>query len=210
MFEIIVAGGWLMVPIILCSIIAMAIVAERFWSLRADKVAPKQLTAQVWQWYHSGQLNGERLKGIEQSSGLGRMLVTGIANMRYGREVMKERIEDTGRYVIHDLERYLTALGTIAAVSPLLGLLGSVTGLMKVFSAVTQHGVGNPQVLAGGISEIMVATAAGLVVAIPSVIFYRYFQRRVDDLAITMEQEVLKLIDAAHAESHAAPAAGQE
>lgn len=201
MFEIIVAGGWLMVPIILCSIIAMAIVAERFWSLRADKVVPKELTAQVWQWYHAGQLNNERLQTIEQGSGLGKMLSTGIVNMRYGREVMKERVEDTGRYVIHDLERYLTALGTIAAVSPLLGLLGSVTGLMKVFSAVTQHGVGNPQVLAGGISEIMIATAAGLVVAIPSVIFYRYFQRRVDDLAITMEQEVLKLIDAAHAES---------
>ncbi len=204
MFEIVVAGGWVMVPIILSSVVAMAIIAERFWSLRKERIVPQGLVAEVWQMHKSRQLDEASLRALHDESPLGRILAAGLVNMHQPREVMKERIEDTGRHVVHELERYLNTLGTIAAVAPLLGLLGSVTGLMKVFNAVTLHGAGNPQAMAGGISEIMIATAAGLCVAIPAVIFYRYFQRRVDDLAVTLEKEVLKLIDAVYAESSSA------
>ncbi len=203
MFEIVVAGGWVMVPIILASVLALAIIVERFWTLRPSKIAPAGLAAKVLQMHKSRQMDDAHLKELYDDSPLGRMLATGLINMHQPREVMKERVEDTGRHVIHELERYLSTLGTIAAVAPLLGLLGSVTGLMSVFTAVTLHGAGNPQAMAGGISEIMIATAAGLAVAIPAVIFYRYFQRRVDDLAITMEAEALTLIDAVYADTSA-------
>lgn len=203
MFEIIVAGGWVMVPIILSSVVALAIIVERFWTLRQSKIAPAGLAVKVLQMHKSRQIDDARLKELHDDSPLGRILATGLVNMHHPREVMKERVEDAGRYVIHELERYLNTLGTIAAVAPLLGLLGSVTGLMAVFTAVTLHGAGNPQAMAEGISEIMIATAAGLAVAIPTVIFYRYFQRRVDDLAITMEQEVLTLIDAVYSNTSA-------
>lgn len=203
MFEIIVAGGWVMVPIILSSVVALAIIVERFWTLRQSRIAPAGLAVKVLQMHKSRQIDDARLKELHDDSPLGRILATGLVNMHHPREVMKERVEDAGRYVIHELERYLNTLGTIAAVAPLLGLLGSVTGLMEVFTAVTLHGAGNPQAMAEGISEIMIATAAGLAVAIPTVIFYRYFQRRVDDLAITMEQEVLTLIDAVYSSTSA-------
>lgn len=203
MFEIIVAGGWVMVPIILSSVVALAIIVERFWTLRQSRIAPVGLAVKVLQMHKSRQIDDARLKELHDDSPLGRILATGLVNMHHPREVMKERVEDAGRYVIHELERYLNTLGTIAAVAPLLGLLGSVTGLMEVFTAVTLHGAGNPQAMAEGISEIMIATAAGLAVAIPTVIFYRYFQRRVDDLAITMEQEVLTLIDAVYSNTSA-------
>lgn len=203
MFEIVVAGGWVMVPILLSSVLALAIIAERFWTLRQKRIAPAGLAAKVLQMHKSRQMDDARLKELHDDSPLGRMLATGLVNMHHPREVMKERIEDTGRHVIHELERYLNTLGTIAAVAPLLGLLGSVTGLMAVFTAVTLHGAGNPQAMAGGISEIMIATAAGLAVAIPAVIFYRYFQRRVDDLAITLEQEAMTLIDAVYSDTSA-------
>lgn len=203
MFEIVVAGGWVMVPIILASVLALAIIVERFWTLRPNKIAPAGLAEKVLQMHKSRQMDDAHLKELYDDSPLGRMLATGLINMHHPREVMKERVEDTGRHVIHELERYLNTLGTIAAIAPLLGLLGSVTGLMEVFTAVTLHGAGNPQAMAGGISEIMIATAAGLAVAIPAVIFYRFFQRRVDDLAITMEQQALMLIDVVYADTSA-------
>ena len=203
MFEIIVAGGWVMVPILLSSVLALAIIAERFWTLRQRRIAPAGLATKVLQLHKSRKLDDASLKEIYDDSPLGRMLATGLINMHHPREVMKERVEDTGRHVIHELERYLNTLGTIAAVAPLLGLLGSVTGLMEVFNAVTLHGAGNPQAMAGGISEIMIATAAGLAVAIPAVICYRLFQRRVDELAMTMEQEALMLIDAVYSDTSA-------
>lgn len=198
MLEILKAGGWVMWPIIICSVVSMAIIFERFWSLQPRLVIPKDLVAKIWQQYNNGGLSQQHIDAVRDGSPLGKVLAAGIYAMNESREVMKERVEDAGRHVVHELERYLNALGTIATISPLLGLLGSVTGLMQVFNAVTEHGVGNPQALAGGISEIMIATAAGLAVAIPSVIFYRFFQRRVDELAVSIEQEVLKLIDAAH------------
>jgi len=186
-------------PIIGCSVISMAIILERFWSLQPRLVIPRDLVSKIWQQYSNGGLSQQHIETVRDASPLGKVLAAGLYSLNQSREIMKERVEDAGRHVVHELEHNLNALGTIATIAPLLGLLGSVTGLMQVFNAVTEHGVGNPQALAGGISEIMIATAAGLAVAIPSVIFYRFFQRRVDELAVVIEQEVIKLIDAAHA-----------
>lgn len=207
-FEIIVAGGWLMVPIVLCSIAALAIIAERFWSLRQDKVAPRNLVAQVWQWRRNNQLTQEQVLALRASSPLGRVLAAGLLNMTHSREVMKESLEETGRQVVLELERYLNTLGTIASISPLLGLLGTVVGMIKVFTAITTQGVGNPGVLAGGISEALITTAAGLTVAIPSLMFYRYFRGKVDALVLKMEEEALKLVEVIHGEREAGDSAG--
>ncbi|MDH3414407.1 MAG: MotA/TolQ/ExbB proton channel family protein [Gammaproteobacteria bacterium] len=201
MFELVKAGGWLMVPILLCSVIAMAIVAERFWTLQTRRIAPKNLVVLVWQWAKGGHLTEERIRALRKGSPLGRILAAGLANRHLDRELMKEGIEDVGRHVIHDLERYLNALGTIASITPLLGLLGTVIGMIKVFSVITTQGIGDPGVLAGGISEALITTAAGLTVAIPSLMFHRYFRGRVDELVVTMEQEALKMVEALHDKS---------
>lgn len=192
------AGGWLMIPILLCSVVAVAIVVERFWSLQSKKIAPLNLVAQVWQWYKSDSLDEERIDALTSSSPLGRILAAGLLNREHPRDVMKESIEDTGRQVVHELERFLNTLGTIAAITPLLGLLGTVIGMIKVFSEIMKHGVGNPSVLAGGISEALITTAAGLIVAIPTLIFYRYFRGKVDALVLRMEEEALKIVDVMH------------
>ena len=199
MLELVKAGGWLMIPILLCSIVAMAIVAERFWTLQPKRIAPDNLVLQVWQWAKAGQLDEERIRELRTGSALGRILAAGLANRDQTRELMKESIEDVGRHVVHELERYLNALGTIASVTPLLGLLGTVIGMIKVFTVITVQGIGDPGVLAGGISEALITTAAGLTVAIPSLMFHRYFRARVDELVVTMEQEALKMMEALHA-----------
>ena len=187
-----------MVPIIACSVVAMAIIAERFWTLQRKRVAPANLVVQVWQWAKSGHLDEERIRTLRTGSPLGRILAAGLANRDLDRELMKEGIEDIGRHVIHDMERYLNSLGTIASISPLLGLLGTVIGMIKVFAVITTQGIGDPGVLAGGISEALVTTAAGLTVAIPSLLFYRFFRGRIDELVVTMEQEALKMVEALH------------
>ena len=199
MLELVKAGGWLMVPILLCSIIAMAIVVERFWTLQRHRIAPENLVAQVRQWARNGELSEERIRALRRGSSLGRILAAALGSRGRDREVMKESIEDVGRQVVHDLERYLNALGTIASVSPLLGLLGTVIGMIRVFAVITAQGVGNPGVLASGISEALLTTAAGLTVAIPALMFHRYFRGRVDELVVTMEAEALKMVEALHA-----------
>ncbi|MDX1432725.1 MAG: MotA/TolQ/ExbB proton channel family protein [Gammaproteobacteria bacterium] len=198
MLELVKAGGWLMAPILLCSVIAMAIIAERFWTLQRRRIAPSDLVVHVWQWAKAGHLTEERIRTLRRGSPLGRILAAGLANRDKSREVMKESIEDVGRHVVHDLERYLNALGTIASITPLLGLLGTVIGMIRVFSIITTQGVGDPGVLAGGISQALITTAAGLTVAIPSLFFHRYFRARVDELVVTMEQEALKMMEAMH------------
>ena len=200
MFEIVKSGGWLMVPIILCSIVALAIVGERLWSLQRRRIIPKHLVAQIWHLQSKGQLNAEQITMVRKSSPLGRILAAGLANMQNEREIMKEAIEETGRHVVHDLERYLNTLGTIAAITPLLGLLGTVIGMIQVFSVITSQGVGNPTVLAGGISVALITTAAGLSVAIPSLMFHRYFRGLIDSLVVFMEQEAIKLVEVIHGE----------
>jgi biopolymer transport protein ExbB len=196
MFEIVTAGGIVMAPIILCSILALAIILERFWTLREQRIVPAELTDKVWQWVENRSLSDKQIMALEQHSPLGRVLAAGLANRHRDRAVMIEAIEDAGRHVTHDLERYLNMLGTIAAISPLLGLLGTVTGMIRTFKAITVAGVGNPAAMAGGIAEALLTTAAGLLVAIPALVAYRYLRGRVDAHVIQMEKESIKLVQA--------------
>ena len=198
MFELVKAGGWLMLPIIVCSVVALAIIVERLWSLQMRRVLPKHLVAQVWRWEKVHQLNDENLRDLQASSPLGSILAAGILNRYQSRDIMKESIEDTGRHIVHELERYLNTLGTIAAITPLLGLLGTVIGMIKVFATITTQGVGNPGALAGGISEALLTTAAGMSVAIPTLMFFRYFRGRVRMLVLRMEQEAMTMIEIMH------------
>jgi biopolymer transport protein ExbB len=184
-----------MVPILLCSVIAAAICVERFWTLRTAQIAPRNLLAQVWDWIKNNDMDSRKLRELRLGSPLGQILAAGITNHRRGREQMKEAIEEVANQVVHEMERYLNTLGTVAAIAPLLGLLGTVIGMIKVFTSIKLEGTGNAAVLAGGISEALITTAAGLTVAIPSLFFYRFFQRRVDELVISMEQEALKLVE---------------
>lgn len=199
MWEIVRAGGPLMWPIILCSIGAAAIILERLWTLQDKRVLPRELTQKVWQLVESGQINDRVIAALEQNSPLGKVLAAGLANRHRPREVMMERLEDTGRHVIHELERFLNTLGTIAGISPLLGLLGTVTGIIKAFNAITAGGMGDPRMLSGGIAEALITTAAGLCVAIPALIGYRYLRGKVDRIVVEMEKDAIKLADAVEA-----------
>jgi len=196
MFEIIKSGGWLMAPLILCSIVVVAIVAERLWTLQTKRVAPDHLAAQVWNWLKNGELDDVRLETLRAGSPLGRILAAGLEQRHAKRDVMNEAIEDTGRHVVHELDRYLITLGTIATISPLLGLLGTVVGIMRVFAAISTAGLGNPQALAGGISQALITTVAGLTVAIPAYILHRYLRGKVDELVVRMERETMRLMNA--------------
>ncbi len=182
-------------PILACSIAAIAIIIERFWTLNKRAVTPQHLWEQVKQMVERHDFNKVNVGVVRDSSPLGRILAAGMANVRNGRDVMRDAIEEAGRHVVHDLERYLNSLGTIAAITPLLGLLGTVIGMIKVFAAITSHGVGDATILAGGISEALITTAAGLSVGIPSLMFYRYFRGKVQELTISMEQEAIRLIE---------------
>jgi biopolymer transport protein ExbB len=193
--EIILAGGWLMAPILLASTLAVAIIIERFWTLRRSKVTPVGLGAMVEEWAAKHELDQRHLQQLRSGSPLGRILASALKNRQRPREFIKEAVEDTGRHVVHDLERFLNTLGTIAGISPLLGLLGTVIGMIKVFSAIMISGVGDANVLAGGISEALITTAAGLTVAIPSYFFYRFFRGMVAEYVISMEEKAISLID---------------
>jgi biopolymer transport protein ExbB len=196
MWEIVRSGGPLMWPIILCSVAALAIVGERLWTLHPQRVMPRGLLQKVWQLVENNQINDKVIAALQQNSPLGRVLAAGLANRHRSREVLMERLEDTGRHVVHELERFLNTLGTIASITPLLGLLGTVTGIIKAFNAITQGGMGDPRMLSGGISEALITTAAGLLVAIPALIAYRYLRGRVDRIVIEMEKDAIQLADA--------------
>jgi len=197
-FELIQSGGLLMIPILFCSVMAMGIIGERFWTLRKKKILPPEMVSQVWNLAKAKKLDAKILKHLKDSSPLGRILAAGLMSRSLGRDVMKESVAESGRQVAHKLERFLNTLGTIATITPLLGLLGTVVGMIKVFAAIVSHGVGDPTVLAGGISEALITTAAGLVVAIPCVIFHRYFDGLVDAYVLNMEEESIKLIEVIH------------
>jgi biopolymer transport protein ExbB len=201
MWEIVQAGGPLMWPIILCSIVAAAIVLERIWTLQDRRVLPPDLTKKVWKLVESHRIDDKIVAALEQNSPLGKLLAVGLANRDRPREVLMERLEDTGRHVVHELERFLNTLGTIAGVSPLLGLLGTVTGIIKAFNAINAGGAGDPRMLSGGIAEALIATAAGLCVAIPSLVAYRYLRGRVDRIVVEMEKHALRLADAVESSS---------
>lgn len=198
MIDIVKAGGWLMVPILLCSAVAIAIVLERFWTLNPGRITPRNLLGDTWASIKNNEFDNESLKKLQTSSPLGQILAAGIANSRAGRAIMTESIEQAAGHVVHDLERYLNTLGTISLITPLLGLLGTVFGMIKVFTEIMVQGTGNANVLAGGISQALITTAAGLCVAIPALIFYRMFVRRVESLVVDLERESIKLVDALH------------
>ena len=201
------AGGWAIVPILVCSAIALAIVLERFWSLRRKVVAPPELGDQVREWARTRRLDPEHIRELAASSPLGELLAAALSVRYRSREVIKERVEDAGRHVIHQLERFLNTLGTIALIGPLLGLLGTVIGMIRMFLSILEHGVGDAQYMAGGIGEALICTAAGLVVAVPAYIFHRMFRSRVHSYGIDMEREVRALMDALDETSHVAQAA---
>lgn len=190
------AGGLVMVPLLACSVVALAIIIERFWTLQRKRILPDNLVAQVWQWAQSGVLDDRRVQALRSGSPLGRVLAAGIVHRDADRQLMKESIEEVGRLEVFALGRYINVLGTIASISPLLGLLGTVMGMIRIFSAVTKQGVSDPSILAGGISEALITTATGLAVAIPALLFYRFFNRRVEGFVVAMEAESLKLVEA--------------
>ncbi|GIX29603.1 MAG: translocation protein TolQ [Porticoccaceae bacterium] len=196
--EILVAGGWLMIPILACSVAVVTVVVDRLRVLRRGKVLPPRLLGQVWSALKQGRLDRERLVELRASSPLGFVLAAALANAAAGREVMKDSIEEAANLVVHELERYLDVLSIAASVAPLLGLLGTVVGMIEVFTAIVLQGTGNTAVLAGGISEALITTAAGLTVAIPAVVFLRLFERRIEEYAVAMEEQALRLVDAIH------------
>src|SRR3989344_7813396 len=185
----------MMLPIILCSIAAAGIIAERLGPRRPSRIPPPNLLGQVWKWIKEKKLNNQKLKELRANSPLGQILAAGLANSKHGREIMKECIQEAAGRVIHDLERYLNALGTIAGIAPLLGLLGTVLGMIEIFSAFMGSGMANAPLLAGGIAKALITTAAGLMVGIPALFFHRFLQRRVDELVVGMEQEAIKLVE---------------
>ena len=186
-------------PLLLCSIVALAIVAERFWSLQKRNVAPAELLQQVLDHEKANRISDDLLKLLVKSSPLGRLFAVGLVNRDHGREIMKEAIEEEGNIVVHELDRYLNTLGTIAAITPLLGLLGTVIGMIQVFTSITpevmSQGIGDPTVLAAGISKALITTAAGLSIGIPALMFHRYFKGKVHALTVEMEQQSVKLVE---------------
>jgi len=199
-FDIFLAGGFLMWPILLCSLVVIGVSLERYWTLNPAKLAPKTLLAQVWSWIKNNQMDAAKLRELKQSSALGQILAAGLSNSKHGRDVMKDSIQEAATQVVHDLERYINILGTIANIAPLLGLLGTVIGMIEVFNSIMVQGTGNTGVLAGGISVALYTTAFGLIVAIPAMITHRFFQRRIDSIVVTMEEEAIKLVDALHSD----------
>jgi biopolymer transport protein ExbB len=195
MWEIVRAGGPLMWPIIACSIVAAAIILERLWTLQTKRVLPRDLLQKVTQLVEQNQVNDKVVEALEKNSPLGRVLAAGLASRYRGRAIVMERLEDTGRHVVVELERFLNTLGTIAGISPLLGLLGTVTGIIKAFNAINAGGMGDPRMLSGGISEALLTTAAGLMVAIPALVGYRYLRGRVDRIVVDMEKHAIQLVD---------------
>jgi len=182
-------------PIVVCSVLALAIIVERCWSLRRSVVAPRDLMSEIQGMTLGDRLTNEQIDSVRETSALGRILAAGLSRQTQQAFLVKDAIEEAGGHVVHELERYLNALGTIAATTPLLGLLGTVIGMIKVFSAITAVGVGDPQVLAGGISEALITTAAGLSVGIPSLMFHRYFLGKVNELTVAMEQDALRFME---------------
>lgn len=199
MWQIILAAGWPIWPLIFASVVAVAIIGERSFALRERIVAPQNLLPEVQAWLTKGGITKETISRLEQHSLLGRVFATALANAKHSREITKESIEETARAVAHQLEKYLSTLGTIATVAPLLGLLGTVIGMVELFGAFTTTGHDVAQ-FARGISVALYNTAAGIVVAVPAMIAYRYFRTKVDGLLLDMEQQAIKLVEILHGE----------
>ncbi|WP_312913316.1 MotA/TolQ/ExbB proton channel family protein [Stenotrophomonas sp.] len=195
MWELVKAGGWPMVPLLLLGVLALAIVLERFWSLRRNEVLPPGLGQEVRNWAARGKLDASHIESLRANSPLGALLAAALEARNRPREQIRERIEDTGRHLVHRMGRFLNVLGTIASAGPLLGLLGTVVGMIQMFLGILDHGVGDVNQLAGGIGKALVCTATGMILAIPALMFHRYFRGRIDGYVIEMEQEAGALLD---------------
>jgi biopolymer transport protein ExbB len=195
MFEFFQAGGWLMIPILLSSIIAMAIIMERGLSLRSIRVVPRSAIKLARALAKMQNIPNEELAKLRQHSLVGKVLVNVLDNHQQPRYMIRENVEEAGRHAVHEMERYMTTLGTISTITPLMGLLGTVLGMIQVFAVITDVGIGNPTDLAGGISQALITTAAGISVAIITLIFHRYFKAKIDDHITVMEKESLSLIE---------------
>lgn len=194
MFGLFSAGGVMMWPILLCSVIALTLICERYWSLRPRRIIPENTVSQAMALLN--HLDKPKLENLARSSPLGKILAIALKHGNADMFVITDRVEDAGRHAVHDLEKYLSALGTIAAIAPLLGLLGTVVGMIDVFSNIMLQGVGESQALAGGIAMALLTTAAGLFVAIPSLVAHRFFERQVENLSIDLEQQSALFIEA--------------
>lgn len=195
MWELVKAGGWPMVPLLLLGVLALAIILERCWSLRRTEVLPPGLGQEVRNWAARGKLDPAHLQTLRANSPLGALLAAALEARNRPRDQIRERIEDTGRHLVHRMERFLNALGTIASAGPLLGLLGTVIGMIQMFLGILDHGVGDVNQLAGGIGKALVCTATGMIVAIPALMFHRYFKGRIHGYVVEMEQEASALLD---------------
>ena len=199
MFAIIQAAGWPIYFLLAVSIIAVALIIERFMILRKEKIVPGGLLEKVLAAYQKQGVSEDMLEKLSQDSPLGQVLASGLRNYKSSRYVMKDAIEEAGSAVAHELERFLTTLGTIATISPLMGLFGTVVGMIEIFNSQSPTG-SNPQELAHGISVALYNTAFGLVIAIPAMIFFRHFRGRVEGFVVEMEQQAAKLVDVVHGE----------
>ena len=207
MLELVLAGGWPMIPLLLLSALALAIIVERFWTLRRRTVLPPGLGEEVRAWAAHGRLDPNHIQSLRRTSPLGELLAAALDVRHRPREQVRERVEDVGRHLVHRMERYLNALGTIAAAGPLLGLFGTVVGMIQMFLGILDHGVGDVNQLAGGIGKALVCTAAGMIVAIPALAFHRYFRARIGTYIVDMEHEAIALMDVLDPRGDLRPAA---
>ena len=202
MYELFLNGGFLMYPIAFCSVLALGIFLERLWNLREKKIIPKDYLIEVEDLINRRKIHEAMILCRRDSSSTATIIFEGIRNFNRGREAVKDAVEGIGRQEAAKLERYVGVVGTVAAISPLLGLLGTVTGMIKAFNVISTHGVGNPSSLAGGISEALITTAAGLIVAIPAYVMYRYLMSKVDRIILSMEKYSLHLVDLLEEKNH--------
>jgi biopolymer transport protein ExbB len=193
--ELVMAGGWPMIPLLLLSALALAIIVERFWTLRRKSVLPPGLGEEVRAWAARGKLDPQHIQSLRATSPLGALLAAALDVRHRPRDQLRERVEDVGRHLVHRMERFLNTLGTVAAIGPLLGLFGTVVGMIQMFMGILDHGVGDVSLLAGGIGKALISTAAGLIVAIPALMFHRYFRGRIGEYLVEMEHEATLLLD---------------
>ena len=207
MLELVKAGGWPMIPLLLLSAVALAIIVERFWTLRRKAVLPPGLGNEVRAWAARGKLDPAHIDSLRRTSPLGSLLAAALDVRTRPRDQIRERIEDIGRHLVHRMERFLNTLGTIAAAGPLLGLLGTVVGMIQMFLGILDHGVGDVNQLAGGIGKALVCTATGMIVAVPALMFHRYFRGRIAQYIVAMEHEAIQLLDTLDTQGHSLRAA---
>ncbi|MDQ3617275.1 MAG: MotA/TolQ/ExbB proton channel family protein [Pseudomonadota bacterium] len=195
MLELVKAGGWPMIPLLVLTVVALAIILERAWTLRRKSVLPPELGSEVRAWAARGKLDPAHIESLRKTSPLGALLAAALDVRQRPREQVRERIEDVGRHLVHRMERYLTSLGTIAAAGPLLGLFGTVVGMIQMFLTIGDSGLGDVNQLAGGIGKALVCTATGMIVAIPALMAHRWFRGRIGEYIVAMEHEAMLLLD---------------